>query len=57
MMDIKAEYEDETGKLFFAIADCMIYSEDDVEVADYILYYNAFTGSDMTVDEFEIYIQ
>jgi len=57
LMDIKAEYEDETGKLFFAIADCMIYVEDDVEVADYILYYNAFTGSDMTVGEFEAYIQ
>ena len=57
LMDIKAEYEDETGKLFFAIADCMIYAEDEVEVADYILYYNAFTGSDMTVGEFETYIQ
>jgi len=57
MMDIKAEYEDETGKLFFAIADCMIFAEDDVEAADYILYYNAFTGSDMTVGEFATYIQ
>jgi len=57
MMDIKSEYEDETGKLFFAIADCMIFAEDDVEAADYILYYNAFTGSDMTVGEFATYIQ
>lgn len=57
MMDIKTEYEDETGKLFFAIADCMLFAEDDVEAADYVLYYNAFTGSDMTIGEFEMYIQ
>ena len=57
LMEIKTEYEDETGKLFFAIADCMIYVEDDVEAADYILYYNAFTGSNMTVAEFEMYVQ
>jgi len=57
MMDIMAQYQDETGKLFFAIADCMIYPEGDMEAADYILYYNAFTGSDMTVGEFETYIQ
>ena len=57
MMEIKAEYENETGKLFFVIADCLIYVEDDVEAADYILYYNASTGSDMTIGEFEMYIQ
>ncbi len=57
MMEIKADYEDETGKLFFAVADCLVYVEDDVEAADYVLYYNVFTGADMTVEEFNEFVK
>lgn len=57
MMEIKAEYEDETGKLFFAVADCLVYAEDNVEATDYVLYYNVFTGSDMTTEEFDEFVK
>jgi len=51
MMEVKAEYEDATGKSFYIIADSLVYTIDDLEAADYVLYYNALTGADMTAEE------
>jgi hypothetical protein len=55
--EIKADYEEGTGKLFFAIADALIYMEEELSAEDYVPYYNAFTGSDMTIEEFNEWIK
>jgi hypothetical protein len=57
LMVIKEDYEKETGKLFYVIADYLIFADDDVETADYVLYYNAFTGSEITAEEFDEFIK
>jgi len=57
MMEVKAEYEDATGKSFYIIADSLVYTIDDLEAADYVLYYNALTGADMTAEEFVEFVK
>jgi hypothetical protein len=57
MMEVKAEYEDATGKPFYIIADSLVYTIDDLEAADYVLYYNALTGEDMTAEEFVEFVK
>ena len=57
LMEIKAEYENGTGKLFYVIADYLIYADDEVEAMDYVHFYNAFTGSEITEDEFDEYLK
>ena len=49
--DIISDYQSETGKLFYIIADLIIYTEDDIAAEDYVPLYNALTGSDMTMEE------
>ncbi len=56
-LDILAEYEADTGKKFFVIADWMIYSLEEMAADEYIPLYNALTGSDITEEEFVTYIQ
>lgn len=56
-LDIMAEYEQNTGKIFFIIADLMIYSMDEPTAEEYISQYNALTGSEMTEEEFGTYIE
>jgi transglutaminase-like putative cysteine protease len=56
-LDILAEYEEDTGKKFFVIADWMIYSLEEMAADEYIPLYNALTGSDITEEEFVTYIQ
>ncbi|MBN2556493.1 MAG: hypothetical protein JXA97_11185 [Anaerolineales bacterium] len=55
--DLMTEYEAGTGKPFYIIADIMIYTEDEIAAEDYVPLYNALTGSDMTMEEFEEYVQ
>ena len=55
--EIKADYEEGTGKLFFAIADALIYMEEELSAEDYVPYYNAFTGSDMTNEDFNEWVK
>ena len=55
--EIKTDYEEGTGKLFFFIADALIYMEDELAAEDYVPYYNAFTGSDMTAEDFNEWIK
>jgi len=55
--EIKADYEEGTGKLFFFIADALIYMEDELAAEDYVPSYNAFTGSDMTANDFYEWIK
>jgi hypothetical protein len=55
--EIKADYEEDTGKLFFAIADALIYMEEELSAEDYVPYYNAFTGSDITIEDFNEWIK
>ncbi|MDF1500089.1 MAG: transglutaminase family protein [Anaerolineales bacterium] len=56
-IELMSEYEVETGKHFYVIADMMIYTEDDMAAEDYVPLYNALTGSDMTIEEFETCVQ
>ena len=55
--DILAEYEEDTGKQFFVIADWIVYSMEEMTADEYIPLYNALTGSDITEEEFVTYIQ
>ncbi len=55
--DILAEYEEDTGKKFYVIADWMIYAMEEMTADEYIPLYNALTGSDLTEEEFVTYIQ
>jgi len=55
--DVLAEYEEETGKKFFVIADWIVYATEEMTAEEYIPLYNALTGSDMTEEEFVTYIQ
>ena len=55
--DLMVEYEEDTGKKFFVIADWMIYSMEEMSADEYIPLYNALTGSDITEEEFITYIQ
>jgi len=57
MMETKEDYEKETGKLFYVIADYLIYADDEVEAMDYVQFYNAFTGSEITEDEFDEFVK
>ena len=57
LMEIMDEYEEGTGKLFYAVADILIYTTDSMQAADYVPLYNAITGSDMTELEFNMYIK
>ena len=57
MMEIKADFENGTGKLFYVIADYLIYADDEVEATDYVHFYSAFTGSEITEDEFDEFIK
>jgi hypothetical protein len=57
LMEIMDEYEEGTGKLFYAVADILIYTTDSMQAADYVPLYNAITGSDMTEIEFNMYIK
>ncbi|TET96794.1 MAG: transglutaminase family protein [Anaerolineales bacterium] len=56
-VDIMAEYEENTGKKLFVIADLMIYTTEEIAADEYVFLYNALTGSDMTEEEFSTYIQ
>jgi len=55
--DVLAEYEEDTGKKFFVIADWIVYAAEEMTAEEYIPLYNALTGSDMTEEEFVTYIQ
>jgi len=55
--EIKMDYEEGTGKLFFFIADALIYMEDELAAEDYVPYYNVFTGSDMKTEDFNEWIK
>jgi len=54
--EIMQGYEEGTGKLFYALADFLIF-ENDIEAAEYVYLYNAITHSDLTVEEFSEYMQ
>jgi len=52
-----ALYEAGTGKPFYVIADVIIYTSNTMSAEEYVPLYNALTGSDMTFEEFEMYVQ
>ena len=59
LAEIKDDYEAGTGKKYYMLADCLIYSDDtneNISATDYVRIYNAITGCDMTEDEFNDYI-
>jgi len=57
LMEIMADYEQGTGKRFYALADMLIYTVDTMEAADYVPLYNAITGSNMTEAEFNDFVK
>lgn len=50
-------YEAGTGKHFYVIADLLIYTTETMSADEYVPFYNAFTGSKMTMDEFASFIE
>jgi len=55
--EIAVDYEKATGKKFYIIADFLVYSEEEMEAESYVDLYNALTGSDMTIEEFNEYVK
>jgi hypothetical protein len=55
--EVMAGYEAGTGKPFYAIAEFLVYGEEEMSADDYISQYNAITGGGMTKEEFMEYVQ
>ncbi len=56
--EIMKKYEGDTGKLFYTIADILIYDgEEDIESSKYVSLYNSITGSNLTEEEFNEYMK
>ncbi|MFH1447034.1 MAG: hypothetical protein ABIG43_06470 [Chloroflexota bacterium] len=55
--EIMSLYEEGTGKIFYCIADVMIYTMAEIEAEEYIFLYNALTGGEMIEEEFSMYIE
>lgn len=56
--EIMADYEAGTGKNFYAIADFLVYGDEEELPAEiYVERYNTITGGSLTEDEFIMYLQ
>jgi hypothetical protein len=56
--EIMSDYEEGTGKHFYAIADFLVYGdEEEIEADVYVQRYNTISGGNLTVEEFNTYLK
>ncbi len=55
--EIMEDYQEGTGKLFYAIADFLIWGDEEIEPSKYVYLYNTLTNGDLTEAEFIEYIK